>query len=383
MAFSKQIVTDLLRGSLGFTGYVNSDTGIVTDRAWGLEQKTVAERIAAAVNGGTDVLSGFHDTQAVLDILRSGLLSEARADEAARRLLKEQFQLGLFENPYVDAARAGAIVGSAEFRARALDAQRKSIVLLQNAELGTARVVPLPRPTTARPVKIYTLGLNAAVVGAAEYGGYSVVSGDSDAARGQPRASAAGADYALIRVEVSNPRAATSAYRSNDPATGANPAHINPATGKPFGADDAAGLDNGLMFGGALPWEVSNLSFTAMAASQSWAIAPTLADIQSVMKEVGPARTILCIYFRQPYVLDEESGLKRAGAILAGFGVSDSALMDVITGRFNPQGKLPFALARTQRAIVDNAPDAPGYPAADTLFPFGHGLSYAAATAAR
>jgi beta-glucosidase len=383
MAFSKQIVTDLLRGRLGFKGYVNSDTGIITSRAWGLEQKTVAERIAAAVNGGTDVLSGFHDKQAVLDILKSGLLSEARADEAARRLLAEQFRLGLFENPYVDASKAGAIVGNDEFRAKALDAQRRSIVLLQNADLGTASTLPLPRPAAARPVTLYTMGLNTAVVGAAEYGGYSVVAGDYDAARGQRRPSAAGADYAVVRIEVSNPRAVTSAYRSNDAATGANPAHLNPATGRPFGADDTTGLDNGLMFGGALPWEVSDLSFTAMAASSSWAISPALADIQAVMKEVGPGRTVLCIYFRQPYVLDDESGLRHAGAILAGFGVSDGALMDVITGTFHPQGKLPFALARTQKAIVDNAPDAPGYPAEDTLFPFGHGLSYEPAARAR
>jgi beta-glucosidase len=376
MAFSKQIVTGLLRDRLGFTGYVNSDTGIVTARAWGLEQRTVAERIAAAVNGGTDVISGFHHKQEVLDILKSGLLSEARADEAVRRLLKEQFLLGLFENPYVDASKAAAIVGNDGFRAKALNAQRKSIVLLQNAAPGSAATLPLPKPTPGRPVTLYTMGLNTAVAGAAEYGGYKVVAGDYDAAKGQNRAGAAGADYAVVRVEVSNPRAATSAYRSNDPASGANTAFINPATGRPYGAEDPAGLDDGLMFGGALPWEVNNLSFTKMAASTSWTISPPLADIQAVMKEVGPSRTILCIYFRQPYVLDDESGLKGAGAILAGFGVSDGALMDVITGRFNPQGKLPFALARTQQAIVDNAPDAPGYPAADTLFPFGHGLSY-------
>jgi beta-glucosidase len=376
MAFSKQIVTDLLRGRLGFKGYVNSDTGIITARAWGLEQKTTAERIAAAVNGGTDVLSGFHNTREVLDLLKSGLLPEARADEAVRRLLKEQFLLGLFENPYVDAARAGAIVGRAEFRAKALDAQRRSIVLLQNAPLGTAPILPLPAPAPARPVTLYTMGLNAAVVGAPAYGGYTVVAGDYDPARGQSRPGAAGADFAIIRVEVTNPRAATSSYRSNDPATGANPAYINPATARTYGADDPAGLDDGLMFGGALPWEVGNLSFTKMAASTSWAISPSLADIQAVMKEVGPSRTVLCIYFRQPYVLDEESGLKRAGAILAGFGVSDGALMDVITGKFNPQGKLPFALARTLRAVLENAPDAPGYPADETLFPFGHGLGY-------
>ena len=130
------------------------------------------------------------------------------------------------------------------------------------------------------------------------------------------------------------------------------------------------------MFGGAFPWEVSNISFSAMAASTSWQISPSLDDIKAVMNEVGPQKTILSIYFRQPYVLDEASGLKNAGAILAGFGVSDAALMDVLTGKFKPGGKLPFALANNLQAVLDNDPDAPGYPVKDTLYPFGFGLSY-------
>jgi beta-glucosidase len=377
MAFSKQIVTDLLRGRLGFKGYVNSDTGIVTDRAWGLEKASVAERVAAAINSGTDVLSGFHDRQTIIEAVRTGLVTEARVNEAAARLLTEQFRLGLFENPYVDASKADAIVGNAQFRARAMDAQRASIVLLQNAATGGTGVLPLRAPSPSRPITLYTMGLNTRVVSGADYGGYTVVPGDYDAAKGERRPGATGADYALIRVEVTNPRAVTSTYGSANPATGANPAFVNPVTGKAWGADDTKGLDNGLTFGGSFPWEAGNLSFTAMAASQSWNVSPSLADIQAVMKQAGASRTVLCIYFRQPYVLDDESGLRRAGAILAGFGVSDAALMDVLTGRFSPRGKLPFALARTLQAVRDNAPDAPGYPAADTLFPFGHGLTYA------
>jgi beta-glucosidase len=376
MAFSKQIVTDLLRGRLGFKGYVNSDTGIITDRGWGLERKTVPERVAIAINSGTDVLSGFHDKQTIIDIVHSGLLSEARVTEAATRLLREQFRLGLFEQPYVDAAKAASIIGKDEFRAKALDAQRRSIVLLQNGAPGAARTLPLPKPEAARPVTLFTMGLNAGVVSSAAYGGYRVVNGDYDSSKGGRRPSAAGADYAIIRVEVSNPRAATSGYSSTGADTGANPAFINPVTGKTYGTEDTTGMDNGLMFGGPFPWEASHLSFTAMASSKSWAVSPPLSDITAVMSEVGAARTVLCIYFRQPYVLDEESGLLKAGAIVAGFGVSDTALMDVITGAFSPQGRLPFALARTQKAVVENAPDAPGYPAADTLFPFGHGLGY-------
>ena len=376
MAFSKQIVTDLLRGKLGFAGYVNSDTGIVTDRAWGFEKASVPERVAAAINSGTDILSGFHDKETILEVVRKGLVTEGRVNEAVARLLREQFQLGLFENPYVDATKADAIVGNTGFREKAMNAQRASIVLLQNRAAGATPVLPLPRPSAARPVTLYTMGLNARVVSSADYGGYTVRNGDYAADKGEPRASAAGSDYALIRVEVTNPRAVTSTYGSANAASGANAALRNPVTGRTWGADDPAGLDNGLMFGGSFPWEAGDLSFSAMAAAKSWGVSPSLADIQAVMNEVGPTRTVLCIYFRQPYVLDEESGLRSAGAILAGFGVSDAALMDVATGRFAPRGKLPFALARTLQAIRDNAPDAPGYAPADTLFPFGYGLTF-------
>jgi beta-glucosidase len=376
MAFSKQIVSDLLRGQLGFSGYVNSDTGIVSDRAWGLESKTVPERVAAAVNSGTDVLSGFHDKKAIVELVERGLVTEARVDEAVTRLLTEQFQLGLFESPYVDASKANAIVGNDAFRARALEAQRKSIVLLQNRGQGAGRTLPLPSPTAAKPVKLYTMGLHAAITGGPGYGGYTIVNGDYDASRGQSRPGATGTDYALIRVEVSNPRDVTATYASRDAATGANPALLSPITGKTWGAEDPAGVDDRLMFGGSFPWEAGNLSFTTMAASKSWRVSPSLADIRAVMSEVGAPKTVLAIYFRQPYVLDQESGLRDAGAILAAFGVSDSALLDVITGRFKPQGKLPFALASRLQAVIDNHPDAPGYPPADTLYPFGFGLSY-------
>lgn len=378
MAFSKQVVTDLLRGQLGFTGYVNSDTGIVSDRAWGLESKTVPERVAAAVDSGTDVLSGFHEKKTIVDLVERGLLTEPRVDLAVTRLLREQFQLGLFEHPYVDASKANGIVGKEEFRARALEAQRKSIVLLQDREREGAagRTLPLPVPTAAKPVKLYTMGLNATITGGPAYGGYTIVNGDYEPAKGQSRPAATGADYALIRVEVSNPRSVTATYASRDAATGANPALLSPITGKPWGAEDPAGVDDRLMFGGAFPWEAGNLSFTKMAESKSWRVSPPLAEIRAVMSEVGARKTVLAIYFRQPYVLDQESGLRDAGAILAGFGVSDSALMDVITGRFKPQGKMPFALANRLQAVIDNDPDAPGYPASDTLYPFGFGLSY-------
>ncbi len=387
MAFSKQIVTDLLRGKLGFKGYVNSDTGIINDRAWGLEKASVPERVAAAINGGTETLSGFSENKTITDLVAAGLVSEARVTEAAKRLLKEQFQLGLFENPYVDTAKANAAIGNDANRAVGMDIQRKSIVLLQNQNQT------LPLKAGAR---VYTMGLAKSDV---DKYGYTVT--DGEALAGGVRPSAAGHDVAVIRVEVSNNKLlpgtttrATSSYKSDDPATGGR---INPATGRSWGYDDRcvnkaaysaedaakACLDNGLGFGGSFPWENGKMSFTEMAAAESWQVSPSLDQIQAVMNEVGASKTVLAIYFRQPYVLDDASGLKGAGAIVAGFGVSNTALLDVLGGKVlatgaavKPQGKLPFALANNVQAIVDNQPDAPGYPAKDTLFPYGFGLTY-------
>jgi beta-glucosidase len=383
-AFSKQIVSGLLRAKLGFQGYVNSDTGIINDRAWGLEKKSVPERVAAAVNGGVDVLSGFHDKKVILDLLQRGLLPEASLDEAVRRLLKEQFQLGLFENPYVDAAKAAGAIGNEGNRAVALDLQRKSLVLLRNAGEGSARK-PLPLKPRA---KIYIAG-NLTKAGIEKYG-FTVT--DGNAAIDGVRPSATGHDYALISVTALADQKATGTYRSDDPATGLNPAYRNPLTNKPWGSQDrcvdpsgfaegASGakpacIDAGMRFGGVFPWEASNLSFTSMAASKSWSLQPNLATIQAIMRETGAINTILIIYFRHPYVLDKASGMLDAGAILANFGISDPALMDVLSGKVNPQGRLPYALANNLEAIAKKRPDRPGYAEADTLYEFGFGLSY-------
>lgn len=77
-------------------------------------------------------------------------------------------------------------------------------------------------------------------------------------------------------------------------------------------------------------------------------------------------------------MLDEASGLRDAGAIMANFGNTTAALMDVVSGDFNPQGKLPFALAGTPEAILEQNSDTPGYEETTdgALFPFGLGLSY-------
>lgn len=97
------------------------------------------------------------------------------------------------------------------------------------------------------------------------------------------------------------------------------------------------------------------------------------------MAEVGDAtKVVLNVYFRQPFVLDEASGLREAGAIVATFGISDEALIDVLSGEFAPRGRMPFALPGTPAAVIEHASDLPGYhdTADGALYPYGHGLTY-------
>ncbi len=224
--------------------------------------------------------------------------------------------------------------------------------------------------------------------GTVEAAGYEVVDGNA-----ADRPSAAGADYVLVRLTAATQN--TSTYVSNSVTSGLNPGHINPSVlegvrgldgQSPYGAADAcvaygAGscTDNGLRFGGSFPWETSILDFSGMEEAESWKVTPSLDVIQQVVAEVGdPNKVVLDVYFRQPFVLDEASGLRDAGAVVATFGRSDEALLDVLSDEFAPQGRMPFALAGTRAAIEEQASDLPGYEETEdgALFPFGYGLTY-------
>jgi len=158
MAYNRAILTDLLRGELGFTGVVCSDWSVITDRNWGVEGLSVSERYQKSIEAGIDQYGGEHQPEIIIGLVNAGHISENRINESVRRILRNKFDLGLFEQPFVDEAKITELVNQPVFQERGLAAQRQSIVLLAN-EVG---VLPLKENT-----RVFVDGLDPTI--AADY----------------------------------------------------------------------------------------------------------------------------------------------------------------------------------------------------------------------
>ncbi|MFD8975949.1 MULTISPECIES: glycoside hydrolase family 3 protein [Streptomyces] len=304
--FNKGVITGLLREELGFTGIVCTDWGLLTDavifgetheaRAWGVEHLGVAERTAKALDAGVDQFGGEQCPEVIVELMASGRISEARVDASVRRLLREKFVLGLFdERRYVDPDEAAETVGRADFTAAGAAAQRRSLTVLTDG----------PLPLSGRP-RLYVENVDPAVA----------------AAYGEVVADPAGADLAVLRLRT--------------------------------------------------PYEERPNLFESFFHSGSLAFAaPELTRILDLLAAVP---TVVCVNLERPAVLPEIA--ERAAALIADFGASDEALLDVAFGRAKAEGRLPFELPRSMAAVEAARPDVPN-DTVDPVFAHGHGLDLA------
>lgn len=163
--YNRQIVTDLLREELGYDGVVVTDWELVNDnhvgdqvlpaRAWGVEELTAPQRMARILEAGCDQFGGEECTDLLLDLVGQGVVDERRIDESVRRLLLVKFQLGLFDDPFVDEDAAEQIVGRASFREAGFAAQAASTTVLVNTPGADGRPT-LPLFTRPDPPAVYT-----------------------------------------------------------------------------------------------------------------------------------------------------------------------------------------------------------------------------------
>lgn len=164
---NRWLLTDVLRREWGFTGFVVSDYEAVE---WIADKHSAAanweEAAARAVMSGLDVELPEADAfgAPLVQAVREGVVSGATIDSAVARVLRAKFQLGLFENPFVDTLAAAQVSDCAEHRALAREAAQKAIVLLRNAD----RRLPLQKSIRS----IAVLGPMIDTVALGDYSGY-------------------------------------------------------------------------------------------------------------------------------------------------------------------------------------------------------------------
>ena len=317
MAFNSEIVTDLLRGRLGFDGVVSTDWMTVDSHrvlgilklkdasAWGVEHLNVAERYARAIEAGVDQFGGESNARAVAGLVRDGRIPESRIDVSARRILRPKFELGLFDDPYVDADAAAPSTGTAEFVGMGIEAQRRSLVLLSNKPVpavGNRPILPI-----LRPVRLYVEGIDPSV--ARNYG--TVVSSPSRA------------DVAVLRL-------------------------VSPRRFK---------------------WSKHLLEYFVPRG----ALAFRPGRLAQVLARCRTVPTVVDVRLDRPAIITEIA--RDAAAVLVSFGSEDEVLLDALFGEFSPTGRLPVDLPTSMAAVEASRTDVPR-DTESPLYEVGWGLSY-------
>lgn len=317
-AYNKGVIQDLLRKELGFKGIINSDTGPIEMMPWGAEDLSITERYKKTLEAGVNLYAGTADPAKLLETVKSNMVDIKLIDESVLRLLMEKFELGLFENPYVDEDAAEKIVGNLKFMERANLALRKSIVLLRNE----THALPLRAKT-----KVY-------------FETYSKRYGVTDSSAANVFASTDN-EYPVEFVHTPEEADVILLW-------------IMPGA-KPLFASDGSPLE---------------LSLSKCAV-----------DVSYINKLTSKKPTILAINYTNPWIINEIYNKNTMGnrkGIIATFGTTPDALLDVVTGKFNPSGKMPFSTPISEEAVKNQKEDVPGYleGASYPLFKYGEGINY-------
>ncbi len=383
-AYSKYLITDLLRNKYDYNGVVCTDWLVTANegekpnvfwgKSWGVEKLSVAERHYKVLMAGADQFGGNNDAKPVLEAYQMGVKEHGEAfmrvrfEQSAIRLLLNIFRVGLFENAYLDPIESNLIVGKSEFMKAGYDAQLKSIVLLKNKN----KSIPIVKGKTVYiPKRITPAGLDFF---------------------GQP--SPEKSDYP-VNLEI-----VKKYYNVTDDPTKADFAIVfikSPISGGYSSADRAAGGN------GYVPISLQLKDYTAIDAREHSMAAgdpvidPTITDrtykgktsksntypdLQTIFetKQAMNGKPVLVsISISNPMVFGEFE--KEVDAIIGEFGVQVDAQLDIISGKVEPSGLLPMQMPLNMSVVEKQYEDKPHdmKPYKDVqghVYDFGYGLNW-------
>jgi beta-glucosidase len=321
------LITTVLKGELGFDGFVVSDWNGVDqiDGAPGLS----AQDVRSAINAGIDMVMAPTDWRQFIDLLRAevqaGRVSQARIDDAVRRILTQKVKLGLFEEPLADRSYASTI-RSAEHRALAREAVARSQVLLKNS----GNVLPL-----RKDARIFVAGKNADDIGN-QSGGWTIT-------------------WQGMSGDITEGTTILEGIR----ATGANVTYSRDGSGVSGAHDVAVAVVGETPYAEGEGDRPSGLGLDA--------------EDRATLDRLRAAGIPLVVVLVSGRPMDIADLLPGWDALVAAWlpGSEGQGVADVLFGDVAPTGKLPMTWMRSfsQQPINDGDGKQP-------LFPYGFGLTY-------
>ena len=325
---NRKLLRDILKDEWGFKGIVVSDYGAV-EIIHGNQHMAASDddALARSLEAGLD-LQLANTSSGLLELVKSGKVSRKTLDEAVSRVLRIKFELGLFDEPLVDPEKAQAIVRSTEHRELAYESAVKSMTLLKNNG-----ILPLKG---VRRIGLY--GPAADVVTLGDYSG----------GRGGWKGEGAISPYEGLKQAFDGQ------------------VLLNP---------DPRSCDVLLFFPSILEEEGQDRSSFRLLPDQEKQLRDLLATGKPVV-----------VVLHSGAVVEITDWVDQAAAVLEAWYSGEQggrALADILTGRRNPGGRLPFSWVRSigqNPYYYSIKPSGRGYGYVENdgspLYPFGYGLSY-------
>lgn len=328
---SKRLLTEILKGELGFDGFLISDYNAINEMPG--DYKT---QIETSVNAGMDMFmvpNQYREMQAdLLELVKEKRVAMSRIDDAVTRILRVKFAMGLMDEGRSQLAdrKLHEQFGSAEHRQVARECVRETLVLLKNEKKTL--------PASKQAKRIHVAGKSADDIGN-QCGGWTITW------QGKSGETTTGGTTILKAIEAS----------------------VSPQTKVTFSKDGsgASGADVGIVVIGETPYAEMMGDRTDLSLSDE--------DVAAVdaVKQAGIPVVVVLLSGR-PVIIDKV--LDKADALVAAWwpGTEGRGVTDVLFGDFNFKGKLSMSWPRSMAQIPINVGDA-NY---DPLFKYGYGLQY-------
>lgn len=370
---NRRLLTDVLADQWKFKGFTVSDLYSING-IWETHHVAATMQDAAllALEAGCDVDLGGDAYLTLIAAAKEGRLDSKKLDQAVGRVLRLKFEMGLFENPYVDPEKAARTVGTAESEELAREVARQSVTLLENRN----NILPLDPAKT----KVAVIGPNAATP-YNQLGDYTAPQADgriSTVLDGITRRLSAGqVEYvkgcAVRDTASSNIQAAVDAAMRADVVVAV------------VGGSSARDFKTSYKETGAAEVDATSLSDMESGEGYDRTTLSLLGDQYKLLKSLKATGKPLVVVYIEGRPLEKGWASDNADALLTAYypgQAGGTAIADVIFGDYNPAGRLPFTVPRSEGQIPlyynKRLPLLHDYvdQTATPQYAFGYGLSY-------